>query len=74
MRREILKFILEFDKTNERIILGVSENGKEILKNNKSYSFGHKKNNSDNYKVESFLSIKSKESLSELLSKKTKIA
>lgn len=71
LRREIMKFILELSKSDERIVLSFSKEGKNILKNIDNYSFGHKKNNDDNYKVELFLSIKSNNTLSELLSKKS---
>ncbi len=71
IRREIMKYVLELNGTDINIILAMNNNGKIILKNSKDYEFGHKKNNEDNHKVESFIYIKNKDNLSFNLSKKT---
>ncbi len=70
LRREVMKFVLELEGTNEYIILASNNNGKDILRESNNYNFRHTKDNLDNYKVESFISLKSKNKLIDELSKK----
>ncbi len=69
LRRETLKFVLELEGGDSLIVLATNNNGKDILRDMDSYEFRHSKDNIDNYKVEKFINIKSKETLEELLSK-----
>lgn len=71
LKRDLLKFVLELEGTDERIILSMSEKGKAILKNSEDYKFRHDKQNTDNYRVERFISIKSENTLEIFLSKST---
>jgi len=72
LRRELIKFVVEINPSDQYIVLGCAEKGKNVLKStNLKYSFRHNQSNIENLKVESFLSIKRKESLSQLLSKST---
>ncbi len=73
LKREIIKFVLELSGTDERIILGMNEKGKSILKDMEEYKFRHDKSNTDNYKVERFISIKSEKTLELYLSQMTVI-
>ena len=74
LRREVLKFVLSLSGTENEIILSMSNDGKSILKENDNYSFRHDKTNSDNYRVESFISIKMTTNVKEELSKMTIIS
>ena len=69
LKRELMKFILELEGSDERIILAANKKGKKVLKDSKNYKFRHDKSNLDNYKVERFISIKSEETLKIHLSK-----
>lgn len=69
LRRDILKFILELEGTDHTIILASNIKGNSILKEIDNYFFRHDKMNVDNYNVERFLSLKTKENLSDRLSK-----
>lgn len=69
LRRELVKFTLELENSNNQLILGVSKEGRKILKDSVEYTFRHDKSNIDNYKVERFLSIKSNNTLEENLKK-----
>ncbi len=70
IRREVMKFVLELEGTNEYIILASNDNGKDILRNSDNYNFRHTKDNIDNYKVERFINLKSNSKLEDELSKK----
>ncbi len=70
LRREIMKFTLELEGSDEEIILATNDSGKDLLRDNQEYSFRHTKDNIDNYKVESFISLKSETTLEMELSKK----
>lgn len=70
LRRELMKFVLELEGTNQDIILATNANGIDVLRDMEGYSFRHNKENIDNYKVERFISIKSNIDLVEQLSKK----
>ncbi len=71
LRREVMKFILELDGSDELIILASNDNGKNILRDIDNYKFRHSKDNDDNFKVERFISIKNESTLEVELSKST---
>lgn len=71
LKRDLIRFILEFEKNEIYIILGTNEKGKQILKENSNYEFRHTQNNIDNLKVESFISLIDDFNLKERLSKQT---
>ncbi len=71
LRRETMKFVLELDGSEELIILGSNDKGKDILRDMDNYKFRHSKDNEDNFKVERFITIKSNETLENELSKNT---
>ncbi len=71
LRRELVKFTLELEGSDELIILASNNSGKDILRDLEEYKFRHSKNNNDNYKVERFLSIKNNSTVELELSKKT---
>ncbi len=73
LKRELVKFTLELSGNDERIVLGMNDNGKNILKSIKNYKFRHDKANDDNYRVERFISIKSEKNLEVFLSHMTVI-
>lgn len=71
LRRELMKFTLELEGSDNKIILSANNNGKDILRDIDEYEFRHNKNNQDNYIVERFLSLKSKAHLKDELGKST---
>ena len=73
LRRELIKYTLQLKESKDKyIILALGNKGQNILKGSKvPYNFRHTKDSIENLKVETFISFKSKETLPELLGRKT---
>ncbi len=71
LRRDLMKFTLELEGTDETIILATNDRGKDVLRDLERYEFRHTKDNVDNYKVERFLSLLKDHNIEEELSKRT---
>lgn len=57
LRRDLIKFILNLVDEDKRIILAFNKSGRKILKKSSAYEFRHTKDNLNNLKIESFLSL-----------------
>ncbi len=71
LRRELIKFTLELEGSDELIVLSSNSLGKDVLRDLEGYNFRHSKDNNDNYRVERFLSLKNNSNIKTELSKKT---